>query len=82
MNLYARGLAWVALYVALVLLPAAVAVLADPIAAPRPALLEVSVALGLLAYPLVMIQMPYGLLWQPATLLTYYPSQAWISGLK
>lgn len=56
MNLYLRGVAWFGLYVVLVLLPAGAAVLVDPFDAPRPAAVETSVALGLLAYPLVMIQ--------------------------
>lgn len=56
MNLYLRGIAWFGLYIFLVVLPAAAAALVDPIATARPAAVEISVGLGLLAYPLVMIQ--------------------------
>jgi predicted ferric reductase len=51
-----RGIAWFAVYLLLALLPAAVALLYDPFPAPRPAWIELGVALGLLAFPLVMIQ--------------------------
>lgn len=51
-----RGIAWFGLYLALVLLPAATALVFDPFPAPRPSWLELGVALGLLAFPLVMIQ--------------------------
>lgn len=56
MKLYAYGLIWFALYLALAVLPAALAALVDPLETPRSALLEMSVGLGLLAYPLVMMQ--------------------------
>lgn len=56
MSRYFHGLAWFGLYVLLVVLPAAVAVLIDPFESPRPSAVEISVALGLLAYPLVMVQ--------------------------
>jgi predicted ferric reductase len=55
-TLVGRGIFWLALYVLLVVTPLAVAVLADPFPAPRPALVEVSVAVGLVAYSLVLIQ--------------------------
>jgi len=55
-SLFVRGLIWFGLYILLVALPAAVAVAVDPFVTPRPALVELSVALGLLAFPLLMIQ--------------------------
>jgi hypothetical protein len=51
-----RGIFWFGLYLALALLPATVALAFDPFSAPRQAWLELGVALGLLAFPLVMIQ--------------------------
>ena len=56
MSLFVRGFVWFGLYILLVALPAAVAVAVDPFDTPRPALVELSVALGLLAFPLLMIQ--------------------------
>ena len=56
MNLFFRGVTWFGLYVLLVLMPAALAIGVDPFDTPRPALVELSVALGLLAYPLLTIQ--------------------------
>ena len=56
MNLFLRGVTWFGLYVLLVLLPAAVAIGVDPFDTPRPVLVELSVAVGLLAYPLLAIQ--------------------------
>jgi predicted ferric reductase len=56
MNLFIRGVIWFGLYVLLIVLPATVAIAVDPFATARPALVEVSVALGFLAFPLVMIQ--------------------------
>jgi len=50
------GVMWFALYVLLVLLPATVALGVDPFEGPRPALVEMSTALGLLAFPLLTIQ--------------------------
>jgi len=52
----ARGIAWFSCYVLLVVAPAAIAVAVDPFPVPRPALVEISVALGLLAFPLVLAQ--------------------------
>jgi predicted ferric reductase len=56
MNVFLRGSAWLGLYAGLVLLPGAVAIGVDPFDTPRPSAVEVSVALGFLAFPLVMIQ--------------------------
>lgn len=52
----ARGIAWFSFYVLLTVAPAAVAAVVDPFPDRRPALVEVSVALGLLAFPLVLAQ--------------------------
>jgi hypothetical protein len=49
-SLFVRGFIWFGLYLLLVALPAAVAVIVDPFDAPRPALVETSVALGPLAF--------------------------------
>ena len=54
MNL--RGAAWFSLYLAVLFLPAVVAAIMDPIAGDRPTIVEVSVAVGLLAYPLIVMQ--------------------------
>jgi predicted ferric reductase len=56
MNRYIGALAWFGLYAGLVVLPAGVAAALDPFAAPRPGILELSVAVGLFAYPLILIQ--------------------------
>lgn len=53
---HTRGLPWLALYTLVVLAPAAVAVATDPYPAARPALVEASVALGLLATPIILAQ--------------------------
>jgi predicted ferric reductase len=55
-NVFLRGSAWLGLYAVLVLLPGAAAIVVDPFVMPRPSAVEVSVALGFLAFPLVMIQ--------------------------
>jgi predicted ferric reductase len=51
-----RGIAWFSLYLVVLFLPAVVAAIADPVASERSMIIEVSVALGLLAYPLVVMQ--------------------------
>ena len=56
MTQYARALGWFAFYVLLVVMPAIVAAVTDPITASRPALLEFSVGLGLLAFSLILVQ--------------------------
>ena len=56
MTILARGIAWFSVYVLLVVAPMSVAIAADPFPLPRPALVEISVALGLLAFPLVLVQ--------------------------
>jgi predicted ferric reductase len=56
MNLFLRGIIWFGVYVMLVALPATVAIDTDPFGAPRPVAVELGVALGLLAFPLLTIQ--------------------------
>lgn len=56
MNLLLRGLVWFGLYVVLTLLPLGVAFWDRPWEAPRPFLLEASVATGFLALPLMVFQ--------------------------
>lgn len=56
MNLLLRGITWFGLYMVLAGLPAAVAIGTDPFQASRPVIIELSVALGLLAFPLLTIQ--------------------------
>jgi predicted ferric reductase len=56
MSLLVRGLVWFGLYVALTLLPLVVAWWERPWEAPRPFLVEASVATGLLALPLMVFQ--------------------------
>jgi predicted ferric reductase len=55
-SLLVRGLIWFGLYVALTLLPLVVAWWERPWEAPRPFLVEASVATGLLALPLMVFQ--------------------------
>jgi len=55
-SLFLRGILWFTLYVLLVLAPGAVAVVADPFDTPRPMLVEVSAALGLVAFAVVAVQ--------------------------
>jgi predicted ferric reductase len=55
-SLLVRGLVWFGLYVALTLLPLVVAWWERPWEAPRPFLVEASVATGLLALPLMVFQ--------------------------
>jgi predicted ferric reductase len=55
-SLLLRGLVWFGLYVALTLLPLVVAWWERPWEAPRPFLVEASVATGLLALPLMVFQ--------------------------
>jgi predicted ferric reductase len=55
-SLLLRGIFWFGLYVALTLLPLAVALWERPWEAPRPVLVEISVAVGLLALPLMVFQ--------------------------
>jgi predicted ferric reductase len=55
-NLLVRGLIWFGLYVVLTLLPLGVAWWERPWEAPRPFLVEASVATGLLALPLMVFQ--------------------------
>lgn len=54
MNL--RGVAWFSVYLAVLFLPAVVAAIVDPLTDDRATIVEVSVALGLLAYPLIVMQ--------------------------
>lgn len=56
MPLLARGVAWFSAYVALVVAPLAVAAGVDPYPLPRSALSEISAALGLLAFPVILAQ--------------------------
>jgi len=55
-QLVIRGAAWFGLYAVLIALPATMAVAVDPFDARRPGAIEIGVALGLLAFPLIMIQ--------------------------
>jgi predicted ferric reductase len=55
-NLLVRGLIWFGLYVVLTLLPLVVAWWERPWEAPRPFLVEASVATGFLALPLMVFQ--------------------------
>lgn len=54
MNL--RGVGWFSVYLAVLFLPAVVAAIVDPVTDDRSTIVEVSVALGLLAYPLIVMQ--------------------------
>jgi predicted ferric reductase len=54
MNL--RGVAWFSLYLVVLFLPAVLAAIVDPVTNDRSTIVEVSVALGLLAYPLIVMQ--------------------------
>ena len=56
MNLFLKGITWFGLYVLLVGLPATVAIVTDPFQARRAVTVELSVALALLAFPLLTIQ--------------------------
>lgn len=56
MSLLVRGMLWFTLYMGLVLAPGAVAVIADPFDAPRPMLVEISAALGLVAFAVIATQ--------------------------
>ena len=56
MTQFARALGWFALYVLLIVTPVIVAVVTDPITADRPAILEFSVGVGLLAFSLIVVQ--------------------------
>lgn len=56
MALFARGTAWMSGYLAFVIAPTAIAVWADPFPGARPALVELSAGLGLVAFPLVLAQ--------------------------
>lgn len=56
MSLLVRGLVWFGLYVVLTVLPLGVAWWERPWDTPRPALVEASVATGLLALPLMVFQ--------------------------
>lgn len=56
MSLILRGVFWFGLYVVLTLLPLAVAYWERPWQAPRPVLVEASVAFGLLALPVMVFQ--------------------------
>jgi len=55
-SLLIRGLLWFTLYLILVLAPGVVALVADPFDTPRPALVEVSVALGFAAFAVIAAQ--------------------------
>ena len=56
MSLLARGLAWLCAYVVLMVVPMGVATAVDPFTVARPALVEVSVALGLIGFPVILAQ--------------------------
>lgn len=56
MSLLPRGIAWFSLYVLLAIAPAAVAIRLDPYSDPRHVLVEISVALGLIASPIILVQ--------------------------
>lgn len=56
MGLLFRGGVWFGLYCALLLLPLAVALVADPIGVARPLLVEFSVALGFVAFALIAVE--------------------------
>lgn len=56
MSLFLRGVVWFGIYALLLVLPVTAVIAVDPFGAPRPALIELGVALGLLAFPLVTIQ--------------------------
>src|SRR4051812_22471232 len=56
MTLWMRGAIWFALYVAIALLPLAVAAGTAPFAVARPAAVEFSVALGFIAFALILVQ--------------------------
>lgn len=51
-----RGIAWFVAYVLLIVAPGMVAIATDPFRTPRPDLVEFSVAVGLLAFSLVLVQ--------------------------
>lgn len=53
MGLLFRGIVWFGLYVALALAPLRIALLVDPIGAPRPFVHELAVAFGFIAFPLL-----------------------------
>jgi predicted ferric reductase len=55
-SLLARGIVWFSAYVVLVVAPMGVAIAVDPFTAARPTLVEISVALGLIAFPVVLAQ--------------------------
>ncbi|MEQ1575365.1 MAG: ferredoxin reductase family protein, partial [Vicinamibacterales bacterium] len=56
MQLSLRGLAWFSLYLTITLVPAFVALAADPFALPRSGFVEASVALAFIAFPLLLAQ--------------------------
>lgn len=56
MSLLARGLVWFGAYVVLTIVPMAVAMAVDPFAVARPALVEISAALGLIGFPVILAQ--------------------------
>ncbi|HPF25051.1 MAG TPA: ferric reductase-like transmembrane domain-containing protein, partial [Steroidobacteraceae bacterium] len=56
MGLLFRGIVWFSVYVLLVLLPLALAMLGDPIAAARPWSLEFAVAGGFIAYAIIAFE--------------------------
>jgi predicted ferric reductase len=55
-SLLARGLVWLCAYLALMVAPMVVAIAVDPFTVARPALVEVSVALGLISFPAILAQ--------------------------
>ena len=55
-QLLLHGIVWFSLYVVFTLLPAGVALALDPFAASRPALVEFSVGLAFIAFPLLLAQ--------------------------
>lgn len=56
MSMVIRGLLWFALYLAVVMAPGVVALVVDPFDTPRPALVEMSVAFGFVAFAVIAAQ--------------------------
>ena len=56
MSLLVRGLVWFAAYVVLMVVPMVVAITVDPFTVARPPLVEISVALGLIGFPVLLAQ--------------------------
>ena len=56
MSLTAAGAVFASAYVALAVLPTAIALVADPFAAPRPWWTDAGMAIGLIAFPVILMQ--------------------------